>query len=56
MKEIIIYLLLVVFAWCAFSLLASVTTMEHGLCNKTFPINYIFYSKLFCEIGGDDAK
>ena len=40
----------VLFAWALLSFLrSSIKTIELS-CGKTYPIDYIFYSSLFCEI------
>lgn len=45
------YILTPVTVWIVLSLCASEVTALTGVCNKTYPINYILYSRLFCEIG-----
>ncbi len=37
-------------AWFIISVFSSFAQNDKDACDKTYPINYIFYSKLFCEI------
>ena len=39
-----------IFMWALFSLMASDTKAEQGNCHKTYPIDYVLYTNLFCEV------
>lgn len=43
-------LLMTLAFWIMFSIFASVVQLRAGNCDKTYPINYVLYSKFFCEI------
>jgi len=36
--------------WLVFSFMSSLFTSLEDYCKRDFPIHYILYSKLFCEI------
>jgi len=45
---------MVIIIWMFISLFTSAIVSSEKLCNKDFPISYIFYTKLFCEIENDN--
>jgi len=41
---------LAIFAWVAISFMASMIKSGTNSCSNTYPIDYIVYTNLFCEI------
>ncbi len=49
-KNNVYWITFMITAWFIISVLFSFIQIDRKACNKTYPINYIFYSRLFCEI------
>ena len=41
---------LLIICWVTLSVLGSSAKMDRGNCGKTFPIGYVLYLDLFCEV------
>lgn len=50
MREYVEFMLFIFAVWAIVSFTTSAITADKGYCNANYPIHYILYSKLFCEI------
>lgn len=50
MRVVVSTFIILLMIWAVFSMLASAILAENGNCHKTYPISYIFYTRLFCEV------
>ena len=49
-EDTLLNIAMVALAWVLLSVLVSVGQVDQNNCDKTFPINYLVYSRLFCEV------
>ena len=54
MRNYIEVAVIVFVLWCGTSVLTSAIKSENGNCGKTYPIDYVIYANLFCEVQSKD--
>jgi hypothetical protein len=53
MRELLIGLFGATVLWLMVSLLGSDAKARAGACDKKYPIDYLIFSRFFCEIKGE---